>query len=173
MILNEQWRVIKDFPDYEVSTMGRVRRIITIQGGREGHILKPGYTQDGYKMVILTNNKYRKTLRIGRLVLETFKNAPEFGDEADHIDGKRYNDVLDNLRWVTRGENIKHAHELGNKSNLGDKNPNVKLTNKQVIEIKKLLADGRLRQVDIAKLYGITRSNVFDIKSGRKWSHIN
>ncbi len=114
-----------------------------------------------------------KTKRVARLVLEAFKGNPKLGEEVDHLDGLRDHDVLDNLRWVFHGENIKHSHETGRKTNKGDKNPNAKLSNDQVREIKRLLSEGNLRQIDIAKLFGITRFNVFDIKSGRKWSHIN
>lgn len=44
--------------------------------------------------------------RIHRLVLEAFVGACPLGYECDHIDRNRMNNNLNNLRWVTRKENL-------------------------------------------------------------------
>lgn len=40
------WVVIEDFEDYEVSDMGRVRRITSKMGATAGKILKPWLSSD-------------------------------------------------------------------------------------------------------------------------------
>lgn len=53
----------------------------------------------------------------------------------------------------------------------GETNPNAKLTNVEVIEIKKLLNAGdKARKIN--KLYNLTRYQLYDIKHNRSWSHI-
>ncbi|SOR54315.1 Phage protein [Yersinia phage fPS-10] len=47
-----------------------------------------------------------------------------------------------------------------------------KLTESDVIEIKKLLASGIHSQTAIAKSYSVNQSHISGIKTGRFWSHI-
>ncbi len=48
---------------------------------------------------------------IHRLVANTFVENPEGKTEVNHKDGNRENNCADNLEWVTRAENMKHASE--------------------------------------------------------------
>lgn len=56
-------------------------------------------------------------------------------------------------------------------NHIGENNPDVKLTEKQIIEIKKLLIINT-SQNEIAKKYNISQTAVSKIKLGRTWSHI-
>lgn len=49
--------------------------------------------------------------------------------------------------------------------------PNSKLTNEQVLEMRRLRAEGR-KIDDLAELFGITRSNVGLICQGKTWRHL-
>ena len=86
----------------EVSNLGRVRDYDTKkffgfqQKTTDYQIIRRGQLQFG----------------VHRLVLETFKpieNSHLF--YVDHIDGKRNNNCLNNLRWVSAKENILYKHE--------------------------------------------------------------
>lgn len=44
-----------------------------------------------------------------RVVAQVFIPNPEGKKEVDHIDYNRSNNNVDNLRWVTRSENLKHS----------------------------------------------------------------
>ena len=90
----EEYKPILDYPDYEVSNLGNVRNIKT------GRILKPR-NNDGYYRVLLNN----KNKRIHRLVALTFLPNPDNKTDVDHIDRNRTNNVVSNLRWVSRSEN--------------------------------------------------------------------
>ena len=106
----EEWRCIgvSDFScSYEVSNFGRIRNSAT------GRYLTPE-ERNGYSRVSLVlNGKRTKKFTIHRLVLMTF-NPVEGMDslEVDHIDGDKGNNVLSNLRWVNREENLNNPEEL-------------------------------------------------------------
>jgi len=56
-IINEEWRSIDGYLNYQVSNIGRVRNITT------GRILKPVETTGGYLQVSLMNNNKVKHLK--------------------------------------------------------------------------------------------------------------
>ena len=53
---------------------------------------------------------YRKGWRIHRLVAEAFIPKPLGATEVDHIDGNKYNNRVENLRWVTHKENCNNPN---------------------------------------------------------------
>lgn len=101
----EEWRAIKGYEGlYEVSNDGRVRRV--------QQCLKPAYTR-GYAHVSLCKEGKIKTLRITRLVAETFIENPENKAQVNHKDGNPKNDSVENLEWATPSENTQHAVDTG------------------------------------------------------------
>jgi hypothetical protein len=54
----------------------------------------------------------------------------------------------------------------------GSKSPNAKLSDDDVLRIKKLLNNG-VRTTEIAKEFGVKQPTISDIKSGATWSHLN
>lgn len=99
----EIWRPIKDFEDiYEVSNMGRVRRI-------GGNIKKPQDNRNGYPMVMLYRHCKHKKIFIHRAVAEAFVPNPRGVNIVNHKDETRNNNRADNLEWVTHMENIHYG----------------------------------------------------------------
>jgi hypothetical protein len=108
--INERWRVIADFPNYEVSDYGKVRRTWKSHASPKATSLN----RFGYEVVHLSNNGINKHRAIHRLVATAFVDNPNKLLEVNHIDGNKANNRADNLEWVSRSENMKHAYSIGN-----------------------------------------------------------
>lgn len=65
------------------------------------------------KTSYLATRYKNKHLSIHRLVAELFLSNPDNKDIVNHKDGNIYNNKVDNLEWVTRSENCKHAINTG------------------------------------------------------------
>ena len=50
---------------------------------------------------------------VARLVAITFLGEPPFGYTVNHKDGNRLNNNVENLEWLTRGDNIRHGFATG------------------------------------------------------------
>jgi len=98
---NEIWKTIEEFPIYEVSNLGRVKNTSS------GRILSPTI-KTGYYHAFLTNNNYKKTCKVHRLVAIAFILNPENKSEVNHKDKDKLNNKLENLEWMTRKENCLH-----------------------------------------------------------------
>lgn len=92
----ESWKVIYDFPNYEISNYGNVRN--------NTKIIKSVPNKHGYNVVVLCNGT-RKSVNVHRLVAAAFIPNPDNKPCVDHIDGDKSNNRADNLRWVTTKEN--------------------------------------------------------------------
>ena len=115
---DENWSVIKDFPDYMVSKFGQVYSM------RSGKILKPLKSIDGYVCYALTKDKKRYNVNVQKLVAEAFVPNPESKTIVLHIDGDKTNNVWTNLKWGYRSDSedfliarINNGLNLTNKSN--------------------------------------------------------
>lgn len=96
----EIWKPVVGWEDsYMVSNLGRVKN-------KNGKILSPCDNGKGYKYIQL-NKKGRHKMYIHRLVAEAFLPNPDNKPEIDHINGNPSdNRVFENLRWVTKLENM-------------------------------------------------------------------
>ncbi len=75
--------------------------------------------------------------------------------------------------WQRRQAGHSHDDSINPKSKMKSKQPNNKLTLKQVLEIKQLLLDGELTQREISLLYNIHNSTVSNIRTGKIHKNIN
>ena len=75
--------------------------------------MKPSLHRDGYHRVTLYANHNHRLTTIHRLVLQAFKKKPRGKDYANHIDGDKLNNHIDNLEWCTRSENQTHMWAMG------------------------------------------------------------
>ena len=181
--------VFTDIRDYEgyyqVSNYGNVRsldRVIKEKTGKtqtlKGRILKQRINPGGYHYIELGKNGTKATFAVHQLVAQAFIPNPDSKPTVNHIDGNKLNNSVANLEWSTYSENLKHAYKTGLRrtvkfSEVGSKNYKRKLKPEQVIEIKRLLAAGSLTHKEIATKFSVARSTVTEIKSGRRWKHLN
>jgi len=125
----------------------------------------------GYHFVSLTNKDGLREFQVHRLVLETFVEPCPDGYQTNHKDGNKQNNRLENLEWMTCGENHAHAFKIGLRSNKGEHHSQARLKNGEVWLIKKLLWHKQL-QKDVAKMFKVTVSMICLIGRGERWSHI-
>ena len=170
-IKTEQWKTIKDFPDYAVSDFGRLKRITAHPSTKIGRIRKPVKTKIGYLQVVFSNPTKAKLIH--RLVLETFTGICPKDKECNHKDGNKANNNFSNLEWVTSSKNRKHAYKFGlNPIREGEKAPFKKLSKVKVIEIRKLYKTGQYSQRQLAEQFVISKGAIKHILRRRTWKHI-
>ena len=165
----EFWLPVVGWEDlYEVSNLGAIRR--------NGKKLKPFVDKRyGYVIVSLFRSGKGKTCRLHRVVaLSHIGPQPTERHEINHLDGNKENNQATNLEWVTRGQNHKHAYQIGLRkpSSLpGSSNPHSKLTESDVLKIREMKSDG-IPGVDIARAFNIAPQTVSDIHKRRRWKHL-
>jgi len=98
-IINECWRSIDGFVNYQVSNIGRVRNVTT------GRILKPKNAGIGYLQIGLCADGRCHPKYIHRLVATEFIENPDGMEFVDHIDGNKTNNTVLNLRWADKRQN--------------------------------------------------------------------
>ena len=111
---NEVWRAIDGYLNYEISSHGRVRNNNT------GRIKNLQINNHGYGQVGLYKNGKETTLRIHRLVCETFNENENNYNVVDHIDRNKLNNFFENLRWTTNEGNQKNR-TIGKNNTSGSK----------------------------------------------------
>lgn len=98
----ENWRVIGEFPNYEVSDKGSIRSI------KSGRNLKGGFDRNGYACVNLRREGKTYFKPIHRLVAISFLEAVEGKACVNHIDLDKSNNTLQNLEFCNHYENNTH-----------------------------------------------------------------
>ena len=109
----EEWKQIEDYPNYEVSSLGRVRR----DKANNGKTIFTGTLEtDGYIRIGLSKDGKCKKFKMHRLVAFAFIPNPDPINkiEVNHLGEKNDNRVC-MLEWVTPQENSIH----GSKKNSG------------------------------------------------------
>lgn len=165
----EIWSSVPNFPNYEVSSFGRLRRIKKSWSQLPGP-LTPFTVTNGYKQFQFHNNGAKKALRIHTIVLEVFDREKIGIEEANHKDGDTSNNNINNLEWVTPSQNMKHAYDTKlHPKPYGDKSHFSKLTPSQVNEIRVKICDGLMSMISIAKEYSVSRYCIYRIRDGKSW----
>ena len=166
----EHWRWVDGYEGlYMVSDQGRVMSVPRGTGRSffSGRVLKQGFGNSGYLHVALCRDGKMKTKEVHRMVATAFIKRPRNKTEVNHKDGIKTNNVVSNLEWVTRSENIKHSY-----ANLPRKQYDhfhkVKLTDEKVAEIMNRSGTN----AEIASIYGISDVMVGRIKNKKAWRHI-
>lgn len=108
-----KWISVNINDRYAVNRVGEVKNLETNKK------LNPSFNKAGYRVVSLYDKQTHKrsTIRVHRLVAEAFIANPEGKEDVNHIDGNKANNVVENLEWATRSENMLHKCRVLGKKN--------------------------------------------------------
>ncbi len=178
---NEVWKPVKGYEGYyEVSSHGRVRtidRVIDKSDGttqrRRGKISALGTDKNGYHTLSLWKEGKAEFFRVARLVAIAFIENPENKPTVNHINGIKDDDKVSNLEWSTYSENMQHAYDTRlNINPKGEEHHLVKLTDLDVVEIRRLYESGELNQMKLAEKYNVRQPTISRIIHRKRWKHI-
>lgn len=150
--------------DLEISNLSTLRK-------KSGYIMKP-QLKDGYYCIkrCVSANGPLKTIYIHHLVAETFISKRPEGLVIDHIDGNKYNNRANNLRYLGNLENSKKGNKSAVNSLLVSTEKDKIITPTSVLDIPSkllkidtlnsnnkilavLLSDGKLTEENFVKLW--------------------
>jgi hypothetical protein len=144
LTLVEKWKVVPGYPRYEASSLGRIRLLKT------GRLLSINLGSTAYPRVVTFPG--RRCVHVHRMVAAAF-----YGDHpgltVNHKDGVKNNNRVENLEWVTVGENHRHSFVTG----LRTKHNTSKLTKVDRDMIRQWHATGEFSINAIARAFNVTK----------------
>lgn len=168
---------MEDFiSNYKVYEDGRVQRVVlNPEMGKSyiGRFLKEDIGKKGYVRVTLCNNGIARKFLVHRLVATLYIPNPESLPEVNHKDGNTRNNCVENLEWVSKSSNRRHALDIL-KCNVckGEDRPEAKLTEALVRLIRSDVNSEGFNITQTAKLLGVSRTAVQDVVHNRTWKHV-
>ncbi len=176
--MSEQWKTVPSLPQYEASTLGRIRHKVFVaempSGGHRKYGGKASYgtmRKDKGRFYIV----YRgKNYAVHRLVCEAFNGVcpgryPEF--VCVHLNENALDNRPENLAWQSQKENM-NAPKLKKRHRMrkGDKNPQAKkISDQAVLEIRASTETN----VSLARKYGVAPCTVSNIRHGRSRANVS
>lgn len=175
----EIWKPIPGYENfYEASNLGRIKsleekRFMPVNNTYATYkerIIRQSKTIDGYLKVTLSK-KNKKCFLSHRLIGLTFIDNPQNKPEINHKKGIKSDNRCWMLEWCNPNENVQHAYDYKLlQPKKGVKNGASKLTEKQVLEIRKI--GNSMYKKDIAKKYKVGSSTISRVLNNINWKHI-
>lgn len=112
----EFWRPIREYPNYDASSFGRVRSWYNTHGSRRAKPLMLSQCKDkqGYPLVNLYHrDRVRRSRAVHRLVALAFLPNPINLPCVNHLTGIKDDNRVDGLQWITASGNTSHAWRVG------------------------------------------------------------
>lgn len=173
---NSIWKRLSPFTSYEVSSSGQVRRAYDIRGREKQHkrLLQPTIRK-GYATVRLSQvGVGSKNVFVHHLVLNAFTGSRPDGMECRHLNGKKADNRLSNLKWGTHRENyqdnIRHGTarlKRGNAIKGSSRDPQtLKLSLGQCADIRRLYEPRRVSIANLANRYGVAAATIQKVLAG-------
>lgn len=158
---HEIWAEIKNRPEYQISSCGRLRR--------HGVLMRGAINKAGYRTYSLNNHPHLAH----RIVARAFLKNPDNKRTVNHRDLNKINNHTTNLEWAAHKENANHGRDhLGNYNAVGERSSGAILTENQALEILRLRG-GEETTRDIGRRYGVTHVAVVNIWNRKTWAHLD
>lgn len=167
-----EWRSIPGYEGlYEVSNDGQVKRLGGTPKCHHERNLRPS-NRHGYPTVALCKNGKPNSFEVHRLVTRAFIGK-QGNLWVNHKNGNKTDNRLENLEYLTPGENTKHAYVIGMQpSRKGEGNGRSKWSGELVILVRKLAESGVSRK-EICRRFGVSKTWLQNVITNQLWSHIN
>ncbi len=167
-----EWRTIEEFPEYQISEDGDMRRL---SGGRYRVSIIKGWVckSTSYRMFTFNRKNLPKPEHraIHRLVAIAFIGPPPSADhEVAHNDGTRTNNHHTNLRWCTHIENEKDKIQHGTLIH-SELNHLAKMQKSDVLYVREQFANGATF-AELANTMNTTYANIWSVVRRKSWKHI-
>ena len=133
--------------------------------------LSPFLSRNGYLVVSTLQDGKRPKVFVHRLIAMCFVHGYRPHLTVNHINGIKTDNRPENLEWVTLAQNTKHEWETGLVDLRGEKQPNHKLTQRQVIHIRKALRFG-VPANSLSIIANVNPSTIHLIEKGKRWASI-
>lgn len=156
----ENWKDIKDYEGiYQASDLGNLRSLNYKRTGKI-QVLKPALDNKGYLRTALMKDGKLKTVKVHRVIAQTFLNIINDKNQVNHINGIKNDNSLTNLEWCNNTENQNHAIKLGLTKKkirpLKEVNKKIKISDEFLLSIFEEYKNGASKR-SLAKKYNVDR----------------
>lgn len=172
MSLEEIWVLSGTVSDFEVSSLGRVRRWKDRHRAKRGDIKAQRIGDAGYFTVGITPFRRTKTVfYVHRLVADAFLDPPRHGQTlVRHLNGRKLDNRPENLAWGTYVDNEADKLLHGTRAR-GSKIAGAVLSESDITVIWAMRAQG-INTSAIARHLGKARGTIRNVVLGRTWRHM-
>ncbi len=166
-----EWRKIPGFSKYSASSAGDIR-LDFVHFGKEPGVMKARKKGEYLYLNLQHDWGFSASVPVHRLIAFAFYGKPPVERPMVlHGDGNSLNNAASNLRYGTAKENTEDQYRHG--TNIcGRKAHSAKLSDSDIPKIQELLAQQKLKQSEIADMFGVSQRAIWQIASGEKWKHI-
>lgn len=158
------WRAVsiaKYSEFYEVSDTGLVRRT------KSGRVLRHALNRRGYPIVVLCVDGKPRAFSIHRLVALTFIDSASKLD-VNHKNGSKVDNTPDNLEFVSKAENNRHARVSGLWHPNRGATPNAKIGPELARTLRE--QSSYRNGAALAREHGLSYGIVWNVLHGKTWA---
>ena len=172
-IENETWLPVPGRVEfYAVSSLGRIKSLAHIDAmgrSQQERIMHPR-KHNGYMQCTLCEDGGRTTVLVHRIVASAFLGPAPKGAWVHHRNEIRHDNAVGNLEYVSPHDHLWERHFTVQR--IGAQHWNSKLTENDVLEIRRIYAGGEKDQSEIGRLFGVTNKNISLIALGKTWKRL-
>ncbi len=166
-----EWRPIPEYEGlYEVSSDGQVRSLQ--RNTTMGKILAQQLNNSGYLRVNLTRDGRSKYRYVHHLAAYTFIGPRPKGMDVNHKNGLKTDNRAENLEYLSRRENMKHARQMGLHDNRGERHYLAKLTDEQAFQIRVAASCCGISAEEMSDSLDVSVKLIRQILTRKTWKHL-